>query len=1124
MNLENEKLLLAQAQSSTGSEVEKLKYELSQVESEKRDLLAVVGRLHSDDKQMEEEVQSLRSNLKQVRGEYQELQSQLADLKSSDTHMKFKIQTLEQQLDHAQSSSKSYSEEVATKSEEFSKFRREKHAEIVSLQSSLDSLNTAYSGVQATLQSVQETYGRQNQQLTQATQKVSQLEAQLADQAASFRSESANQERLIELLERRNEQARTRVQEVESEWETMVKTAEERESSLVADLERQKKRGDQLEAVVEELRAEKERAAEGELALLNEETTPGVNRDRGFFTLSPAAGVAARLQKSGKTFTEVYTDYVRIQGELAGSQSEARRLQDLLSQVLADIEERSPVLAQQRQDFERIKAEAEVLTGQLTQTLSERDQYSRRVADLEKQLQSERLMIAELEQSGADLGRQVTNLTRRIAIMENPSLEDIPMLPVAPAEALSADLALSTDQVVLFENLPSLQAQNQKLLRISHSLALAFDRREQELRQGLEREESEAIREANDAIALLEDQIESQSRSHQMRINALAKELEIAKMAAPQQSGALLPPVNGTESQLQTDMQDHFEAYRLELGIDASRLREDLAKSQHELNQKAADLAKANGTIQFLNERQRMMQDEQQLKTREIEALNRRIQDLRDQHTKLELTYSQTADNATHAHSIAERLRTECANLRAEQEIWKSIESRLTSENRVLAKERSQFADLANNIQKMHHDLEMSGQSDRRRMEGQIQSMDLQLQDLRAQVTREREISRNLSLQKDVETRELHLRLDQTTSDLGSAKQSLIKVEADYSHAKARIDELLKEVETAREKLSVYERHPGADVAPLQRHEHELRAEAAQLSADFKQTQQALTAALAHVEQYKSISESNERAFQELTATFDELKKSAQEKLEGKEAEVKSLLQKLNDQQVHTTSLNERIADLDKTLATERLAFKEEQRNLETQIVNLSTSAANSETDSASRDNELRSLEQRAKTSEQKYEDEIKAHAESIKAADLLKQELVQAQAVIRDIQTKADAAEANLATSEASWRNQRAALDKEMADLTKRCQELTGQNERLHAHLESVSAQASRIRQAADAPVDQTDASNGVDDKLSDLRAVVSYLRKEKEIVDLHLEVSREQDGSLRRARTCRAVGYLCC
>lgn len=75
----------------------------------------------------------------------------------------------------------------------------------------------------------------------------------------------------------------------------------------------------------------------------------------------------------------------------------------------------------------------------------------------------------------------------------------------------------------------------------------------------------------------------------------------------------------------------------------------------------------------------------------------------------------------------------------------------------------------------------------------------------------------------------------------------------------------------------------------------------------------------------------------------------------------------------------------------------------------------------------------------------------------------------------------------------------------------MTEQNERLHAHLESMSAQASLIRQAVDTPTDQADAPNGADDRLSDLRAVVSYLRKEKEIVDLHLEVSKQETARSR-------------
>ena len=65
--------------------------------------------------------------------------------------------------------------------------------------------------------------------------------------------------------------------------------------------------------------------------------------------------------------------------------------------------------------------------------------------------------------------------------------------------------------------------------------------------------------------------------------------------------------------------------------------------------------------------------------------------------------------------------------------------------------------------------------------------------------------------------------------------------------------------------------------------------------------------------------------------------------------------------------------------------------------------------------------------------------------------------------------------------------------------QELSGQNETLHQHLDSVSAQATRIWQAAEAPPDnvtnvegETVAIGDEDSRLSELRSVVSYLHKE--------------------------------
>ena len=83
-----------------------------------------------------------------------------------------------------------------------------------------------------------------------------------------------------------------------------------------------------------------------------------------------------------------------------------------------------------------------------------------------------------------------------------------------------------------------------------------------------------------------------------------------------------------------------------------------------------------------------------------------------------------------------------------------------------------------------------------------------------------------------------------------------------------------------------------------------------------------------------------------------------------------------------------------------------------------------------------------------------------------------------------------------------------------RRSKDLATQNSLLHQHLESVTTQAARIRQAADTEASgsgDVDTSGDADGKLSELRSVVSYLRKEKEIVELQLELSKQENTRLR-------------
>ena len=58
--------------------------------------------------------------------------------------------------------------------------------------------------------------------------------------------------------------------------------------------------------------------------------------------------------------------------------------------------------------------------------------------------------------------------------------------------------------------------------------------------------------------------------------------------------------------------------------------------------------------------------------------------------------------------------------------LLQSIQTRLVNENKTLAVERSHLSDLMANVQKMHNDLERSGENDRRRMESQLQLLENQ--------------------------------------------------------------------------------------------------------------------------------------------------------------------------------------------------------------------------------------------------------------------------------------------------------------------------------------------------------------------------------------------------------------
>lgn len=193
-------------------------------------------------------------------------------------------------------------------------------------------------------------HSAQSHQLTQALAKVQDLTGQLAEQETKFANEASGLKRLVSMMEEREKQAKEIVENLENEWAGVGQKAELREAALKDEIEKERRGREEAEKRLKNLEAVIEGMGRGDLPIpgraslpgtpLRTPGTPGDPFNDGMLGLSPTVAIASRTQKSGKTFTEVYTDYVKLKEDYAKKVIEYDNMDRTLQSVLAQIQER----------------------------------------------------------------------------------------------------------------------------------------------------------------------------------------------------------------------------------------------------------------------------------------------------------------------------------------------------------------------------------------------------------------------------------------------------------------------------------------------------------------------------------------------------------------------------------------------------------------------------------------------------------------------------------------------------------------------------------------------------------------------------------------------------------------
>ena len=142
-----------------------------------------------------------------------------------------------------------------------------------------------------------------------------------------------------------------------------------------------------------------------------------------------------------------------------------------------------------------------------------------------------------------------------------------------------------------------------------------------------------------------------------------------------------------------------------------------------------------------------------------------------------------------------------------------------------------------------------------------------------------------------------------------------------------------------------------------------------------------------------------------------------------------------------------------------------------------------------------------------RYEREVVAHGQAMKSVTELREQIGGLQARARDGEHEAEKAQGLLKVQATQFQTQKDILERELNDMRERNKSLSSQNTILHDQLESITAQASRIRQVADSDMAQL----GPDVQANELQSLISFLRKENDIAQASLDLAKSQNSHLQ-------------
>jgi nucleoprotein TPR len=1142
------------------------------LEAANRDTVAVLESKSTANDALAQDLQKQHQKGLELSQQIAALQQSAQNANSAVSSAKFREQSLNQELEQARRNNEWLETELKTKSAEALKFRKEKGARIAELQRQNEEANANLDALKRTELALRSRLDEMQKKAEESWAKVQQLQEAAATTEEGYRQELESSRRLAELQSQQTETHRNRLKEVEASLEQLKDEAAEEIRRTQQEAEAEREEREKLENRISDLEAEVDRLqAANSSAPPYPGSIPGTPRQGLNGSVFGRAGSPAQFgtpgsvrSKSTITATQAIDELYKVKGQLATQRRRNERLTAEMEEMVQGLEAKQPEIEELQAEHERLQQEMVEMSKFVDQTGKERDRAKKDARKAESEAATSQAEANILRQQMRDLSAQIKMLLcdldarerglDALSASERAQLERLAKGEVSEEafEGLTDTDRFISQRLTVFRSISELQEKNQELLKITRQLGAQMESEEALAAKHQAAKDHEQVQALEKKIEGYKDELKSmitRSESYMKERDMFRRMLQHRGQLPPTSDlnsvfgqsidgNGVLSSVeqspNGKDSvnyvALLRELQSHFDQYREEQAIDRHTMKEQTGKLAAEKGSLQSEIAKTSSQLTLANERYDMLHANYTMLQSENVQLQKRSQTLSEAAAKHDLRTQQVAEDLIEAKGLVESMRNENANLKAEKKLWKEIQDRLSQDNEGLMNERNRLNGLVAGQQNLLNERELAESETRRRLQGQVERLETELNATKRKLNDEVEDSKKTQLRKEYDSQQSQKRVDDLMSSLSNIREELVAAKTTRDHLQARVDELTIELKSAEERVQVLQPRPtprpgtqGASDVPqnseddgLSR-EQELAIEVSELKRDLDLSKSELESTKAQMEQYKAISQASEEELQNFNETQQEYRQEMDRLLEEKDTRIRELQQRVEDLSAELTSTNIELNTLRSQQGEITRRAAEEKAGLEREITRLRDEDERHATAAQFHQQDLRAQAEIAAKAQQDYEHELVKHAEAAKLLQGLRTEYNQLKSESAGLRAEAESAKVALSQSQSSWEERREQFERELSELRTRRDDIGSQNRLLLQQLETVSSQVSMLQQNrttfAESAEPGTPASRATPDRSVDgLRELVTYLRRDKEIVDVQYDLSIQDAKRLRQ------------